>query len=274
MRVFFFMQEMKVHSLYFSATGTTAKVVGAIASAAAKTLAADVACHDVTPVTSRKGSLEFTGSDLVIFGVPVYIGRVPNLIKPWLETIKGGGAFGVPVVVYGNRAYDDALLELYDMMTACGFICTAAAAFVGEHSFSRTLGAGRPDAADLQAAASFGERVAHLREPLASSLPGRRPAQFYKALDDEGKPFDIRKAKPETDLSLCNGCGICVAVCPMGSISISEPSSVEGICIKCGACVKKCPSGAKRFTDPEYFRHLSILERDYTSGRKTPEFFL
>ena len=51
----------------------------------------------------------------------------------------------MPVVLFGNRNYDDALIELRDLLQADGFGCIAAGAFVGEHSFSRTLGAGRPD---------------------------------------------------------------------------------------------------------------------------------
>lgn len=265
---------MRVHGLYFSATGTTEKVVKCIAEAAARELGGEALFHDVTSPEVREGVIMFSSDDLVIFGTPVYIGRVPNLIKPWLETVKGNGALGVPVVVYGNRAYDDALLELYDMMTANGFSCTAAAAFVGEHSFSRKLGAGRPDAADLQAAESFGARVAQLRAPLSAALPGRRPPQFYKALDDDGTPFDIRKAKPHTDTALCNNCGLCASLCPMGSISVTDPTIVEGICIKCGACVKRCPTGAKSFNDTEYLRHLAILERNFTSSRNEPELFL
>ena len=264
---------MRVHSLFFSATGTTAQIVGAIAGAAASRLGAEVEEHDVTAPQARTAALEFGPGDLVIFGVPVYIGRVPNLIKPWLSTVKGNGALGVPVVVYGNRNYDDALLELCDMMTEGGFVCTSAAAFVGEHSFSKVLGAGRPDAEDLEAAAAFGAEAAVRRAPMATPLPGRRPPQFYKALDDEGKPFDIRKAKPQTDPSLCTGCGLCADLCPMGSISKAEASLVEGICIKCGACVKKCPEGAKYFCDSEYLRHLAILERNFTSHRRTPEIF-
>lgn len=259
--------------MYFSATGTTEKVVGAIAQGAARKLGVEVEKHDVTNPQERQMTLSFKKGDLVIFGVPVYIGRVPNLIKPWLETIKGNGAFGVPVVVYGNRAYDDALLELFDIMTASGFVCTAAAAFVGEHSFSRKLGQGRPDEADLQTAACFGAELATRKTALKAVIPGRRPPQFYKAVDEDGKPFDIRKAKPVTDMMLCNSCGLCAKLCPMGSISVADPKIVEGICIKCGACVKKCPQGAKSFIDPEYLRHLAILERAFTSPRKVPEIF-
>lgn len=270
---------MKVHALYFSATGTTRKVTEAIASAAAERLGAPLESHSITTPKQREEKISFGSSDLVIFGSPVYIGRVPNLIKPYMETICGGGALGVPVVVYGNRNFDDALIELRDLMVAGGFrCCLAAAAFVGEHSFSTVLGSGRPDAEDLAEAASFGKAVAEAaaNEDYGEgtvAVPGRAPYQFFKAVDDEGRPFDIRKAKPQTDPAFCNECGYCARICPMGAINEESPAEVPGICIKCNACVKRCPRGAKYFDDTRYLEHLSILERNYAPVRRKPEFF-
>lgn len=270
---------MRVHALYFSATLTTKRVVEAIASATASALSVtSFDTHDVTTPSAREKQLEFSADDIVIFGTPVYIGRVPNLIKPYLETICGGGATGIPVVVYGNRHFDDALVELYDLMTNGGFRCIAGAAFIGEHSFSRKLGEGRPDAADMEVASEFGEKIAQIvrnsagASPQRPDIPGSRPYRFFKAVDDEGKPFDIRKVKPVTDSGKCNKCGVCVRICPMGAIDPQDQSLVPGICIKCGACVKRCPTGAKSFADKEYLRHLAILERDHIS-RKEPELF-
>ncbi len=262
-----------VHALYFSATLTTAKVVEAIAKSVAASLNAPLVTHNITTPESRLSTLAFCDNDIVIFGVPVYIGRVPNLIKPWLETIRGNGALGVPVVVYGNRNYDDALVELYDMMAECGFMNIAAAAFVGEHSFSQFLGAKRPDDDDIRKAEDFGKAVAQDLSPKQLNIPGNRPYRFFKAVDEDGKPFDIRKVKPVTDNTQCTKCGICASLCPMGAISKEDYSNVEGICIKCGACVKRCPNNAKSFTDSEYLRHLAILEKNFGGIRREPDVF-
>lgn len=270
---------MKVHALYFSATFTTRKLTEAIATAAAERLGATPEIHNITTPDQRKVPLSFCQDDLVIFGSPVYIGRIPNLIKPYMETICGGGAFGIPVVVYGNRNFDDALIELRDLMVAGGFRCSiAAAAFVGEHSFSTVLGGGRPDAVDLSEAAAFGKAVAEAAAKgecggETVEVPGRTPYQFFKAVDDEGKPFDIRKAKPKTDAAFCNECGYCARICPMGAINEENPAEVPGICIKCNACVKRCPRGAKYFDDTRYLEHLAILERNCSAVRREPELF-
>ena len=82
--------------------------------------------------------------------MPVIAGRVPNVLLKFLDTLQGGGALAVPVVLYGNRNFDDALIELRNILQDRGFYAIGAAAFIGEHSFSRILAAGRPDSSDLE----------------------------------------------------------------------------------------------------------------------------
>ncbi len=274
-----------VVSLYFSPTYTTRKTVEAIAKSIAAQLQengnnqAQYKSINITTPVMRSETPSFAAGDIVVFGVPVYIGRVPNLIRDYFASIKGNGAIGVPVVVYGNRAFDDALIELYDIMQGNGFKCICAAAFIGEHSFSYTLGGGRPDDSDIAIASSLGEEIASkilsdYTIPQNITVPGNPyPYKFYNAKSSQDKSIDIRKVKPETDPDKCNNCGLCAMLCPMGAIDPTNCSLTPGICIKCCACVKKCKTKAKYFTDPTYLEHKEILEKNFTSPRKEPEIF-
>lgn len=49
--------------------------------------------------------------------MPVYAGRVPALTVERLKGIKTSGVKCVIVAVYGNRAYEDALVEMQDVAT-------------------------------------------------------------------------------------------------------------------------------------------------------------
>lgn len=266
------MERKKVWAVYFSATDTTKKTVLTIADEAARLLGAEREDYDFTLPGMRENGFAAGKDDLVIFGTPVYAGRVPNVLLKYLATIQGNGALAVPVVLFGNRNFDDSLIELRDILENTGFHTVAAAAFVGEHSFSKTLAAGRPDADDMKEALAFAGKVA---EKVKGLPEGEAPAPvevegvphpyrgYYQPRDRKGVSIDIRKVKSLVS-DACDDCKICADVCPMGSISHENVREYTGICIKCGACIKKCPKQARYYEDEGYLYHQHELEEGYT----------
>ena len=266
------MERKKVWAVYFSATDTTKKTVLTIADEAARLLGAEREDYDFTLPRMRENGFAAGKDDLVIFGTPVYAGRVPNVMLKYLATIQGNGALAVPVVLFGNRNFDDGLIELRDILENTGFHTVAAAAFVGEHSFSKALAAGRPDADDMKEALAFAGKVA---EKVKGLPEGEVPAPvevegvphpyrgYYQPRDRKGVSIDIRKVKSLVS-DACDDCKICADVCPMGSISHENVREYTGICIKCGACIKKCPKQARYYEDEGYLYHQHELEEGYT----------
>lgn len=270
----------KINALYFSPTGTTEKIVKTIADNISLTYMEnlEISHIDITLPEGRKAPISFGADDMVVAGVPVYAGRVPNVLLKFLNTLSGNGATAVAVVLYGNRDYDDALIEFRDILTSNGFQVIAGGAFIGEHSFSTTLGAGRPDAHDLAAAADFASKIADkMRTPGEKStvaVKGNHPyREYYRPKDQNGHFVSILKVVPKTS-SDCIDCKHCAEVCPMGSIDASDVSRITGICIKCCACVKYCPVGAKYFDDEHYLWHKHELERTFGGVRREPEYFV
>lgn len=272
----------KIWAVYFSGTGTTRRTVERIAGGIAFRLNLPAESVDFSRPAVRQETLRFGEKDLVVFGTPVYAGRVPNVLLPFLrERIMGGGALAVPVVLFGNRNYDDALIELRNILAADGMHPIAAGAFVGEHSFSRVLGANRPNAEDEALMDEFAARVAELAAGLDAApvksvaVRGKEPLRpYYTPRDRAGNPINILKVKPKTDMSRCGGCGLCADLCPMGSIDPADVSAVRGICIKCCACVKGCPTGAKFFDDAGYLYHQHELEAQYARPAENEVFYL
>lgn len=262
-------QISKVHAVYFTGTGNTQKMVRAVAKAACEVLGCEYGEYDFSLPAARADERVFSPTDLVVFGAPVYAGRVPNVLLPYLTgKITGNGALAVPVVTYGNRNFDDGLMELRNLLEQNGFTTIAGGAFVGEHSFSVTLGAGRPDSEDMPLAAQLGQGAAQAARSGQATTPapveGEDPIRpYYTPRDRNGTPINILKVKPKTDPDKCINCGLCARICTMGSIDPADVSSVTGICIKCCACVKRCPKGAKYYDDEGYLYHQHELEEVY-----------
>lgn len=144
---------MTIHQIAFSPTGGTRRVSELLSSGIeAKSI--------LTELCVKEEELclpSIAAGDLVVVSMPVYAGRVPALAVERLNAVESNGATCVIVAVYGNRAYEDALVEMQDVATAQGFNVVAAVAANAEHSICRMYGAGRPDAADARELASLAE---------------------------------------------------------------------------------------------------------------------
>ncbi len=270
-----------IRAMYFSATGTTKKIATRVADKIAEMSGFKRIDTDFTLPDARLSAPVIEKDEIVVFGVPVYAGRVPNVLLKFLNTVKADGTPAIPIVLYGNRNYDDALIELRGILETNGFTTFAAAAFIGEHSFSRILAAGRPDEedyriADIFAAGAYRKYLICGAEDLPHPIEvkGCDPIRpYYTPRDRQGTPVNILKVKPKVDPDKCIHCGHCAAICPMGSIDPADITQFTGICIKCGACEKGCPVGARYFDDPGYLYHRTELELGY-ERRAEPEFFL
>ncbi|MFZ7132218.1 MAG: EFR1 family ferrodoxin [Eubacteriales bacterium] len=256
----------KINLLYFSATDTTKKVVKTIA----QQLGEIANEYDITLPALRERELFFSDNDLVVFGVPVYAGRVPGFLAEYLKKIKGNNSQAVFIVLYGNRDYDDALLEFKNIMEGQGFHGHAAGAFIGEHSLTSKVANGRPDQDDLQIAKAFGKQI---KEKLERT-------NDKKELIVKGN-FPYRKGMtpsppigPSTDDS-CIQCGICAAHCPTGSIDFKDCTIIDPEkCVRCCSCVKRCPKHSKFFSQDIIKGTIKRLEENYLEVRKQPKLFI
>ena len=270
-----------VTCICFSPTGTTKTIAERIS----QSIGADkILMVDGTKRSDREKFRPFSKDDLVVLVAPVYYGRIPEEIVPYFATLKGQNTPVVLTVVYGNREYDDALKELYDIAVVGGFVPVAGGAFIAEHSYStpeRPIAEARPDASDLDKAEAFGADiqkklapVESFNEAALSNVPGNVPYVVPKNLAIIKEARKSIPFTPETDEDTCIQCGQCVETCPTEAVSLSETVTTDRWqCIICFACIKNCPTGARQMKDENFTKAIRHLY-DLCQERKEPDMFL
>jgi len=242
------MQPEKTALLYFSPTSTTRLVLEQIAKGIGKEVSTVI---DLTSPQARNQPVPEFENDVVIIGTPVYAGRVAKDAADYFKTVNGAGSLAILVVLYGNREFEDALLELKNIAAAKGFIPFAAGAFIGEHSYSNDeylIAANRPDEDDLKKAFLFGNQIADLLntiKPSTDIIPVEVPGNFPYREGMGTSAFPFINVTDE-----CDNCGICVIACPKNAIDESNHySTIDANCIFCCACIKACPQEARILKD-------------------------
>ena len=187
-----------IHLAYFSATFSTKRIVREIASQFKK----PVIEYDITSDVLKDDVSLGSDGDLLIVGVPSYAGRVPEMAVRSLRRFLGNNTPAIIVSVYGNRAYDDTLIELKDLVESHGFKLLSAAAAIAQHSIFPKIAEGRPNADDMEKLHDFASKSRELllKIPKMSAVSrlmvkGNRP---YR----DTKPIPLH---PEGSRGKCKG---------------------------------------------------------------------
>lgn len=233
----------KVTLAYFSPGGSTKEIAERFAAAVSgEARHIDLMQDGLSEVEA------FDAHDLLVVALPVFAGRIPSVCSNMLRRLKCSGTPAVAIAVYGNRDFDDALLEMSDILQEGEFHVVGAAAFIARHSIFPGVAKNRPDESDQKKITQFAKACMEKIEAGGSdgqplNIPGNHP---YKGVVS----MPIR---PTGKKSTCTGCNVCVKLCPVGAIRKDTSTKTDKTkCITCMACVYHCPAGSRGFHTPLY----------------------
>lgn len=248
---------MRTIEIIFSPTGGTERVARIIGGR----WGGEVETIDLSDPQADFSQCAIAPEDWALVAMPSFGGRAPVAAMERLKRLRGNGAKCTLVCVYGNRAFEDTLIEMADAARESGFQVSAAIAAVAEHSIMPRYASGRPDAADEAQLVQFADQIAR-RATSQPAIPGKRP---YKKAGGSGL---IPKAGKD-----CNRCGLCAAGCPVRAIDPRTLAADAKACVSCMRCVKRCPRGARR-VNGAMVAVASLALRKACSARKENELFL
>ena len=243
---------MNITLIYFSQTGSTRTIAGAMAGALREKK------HTVQVLDMQEAlPSHIKGADVLGVGCPCFESHAPEPVKDWLRTIPA---------LYGKRSFVFAtsggvpgrvLFELTRCLRAKGGKVIGGHMGRGmvRHPAPCLIGRlpGRPNDDDLAKARDFALALhRHLDNGRNDALPESRkdalkaPLGFYPLVGLIARPWLLRiiLPKPRLDQSLCNQCQICAKECPVKSITLSPYPIPDGTCIRCYHCQNSCPQKA------------------------------
>lgn len=256
---------MRYVQIVFSPTGGTLKAAKAVTEEWNESV-------DMIDITNRNinfSACSFDSTDIVLIAIPSYGGRVPAIAAERLGKINGGGAKCALLCVYGNRAYEDTLVEMEDIAANCDFEVTAAIAAVAEHSIVNRYASGRPDREDLK-------KLKEFSQTMLGKLKGKDDTKSAKLKLPGNCPYkkiSAARLVPGSD-QYCVKCGLCAEKCPVGAISKENIATADSQkCISCMRCTAVCPHGARK-ANKAVVSAISLALKKSCSERKECELFI
>lgn len=206
--------------------------------------------------------------DLICVGSPVYAGHfegnVLKIIKALPYPDKKWGKLAVPFVTYGGLHSSIALMEAGKLLIERKRKSIAGMKIAAFHTLTTTIplkiNENKPGEEILPVVEELIDRINRIDRIMLENKDYSKIKNVQKSFSYANpierlviktlrQSFWHKKYKPvEIDYNKCNGCGLCVAGCPVNMFEMidAKPQRTKPIedCILCAECFHNCPVAA------------------------------
>lgn len=264
---------MKIALFYFSGTGNTERIAGAIAGELTE-INVEIHIFNITSYKERQQNYDLAPYSAIIFGIPIYAWRAPEVVIEWLKSINGQGKRCATFFTYGGVAVGSAHYDTKEILHGSNFIHIGSSEFPGKHTFNLAgwdFLENRPDKRDFDIAKEFARKILNkfqekennrieIEDPMISKLILERFERREKTL-----PKPSRRGKE------CSMCRTCEEVCPSRAMNADTGEADNDKCLRCLRCMINCPDNVLEIADmtelSEFILNANNITKDELERR-------
>ena len=236
---------MKTRIYYYTGSGNSLWV--------ARTLAAQLGETELTPMADQKGPVDVSGAERVGLVFPVHMWGSPPLVRDFVARLTAEGDTWFFAVAVNAGAVAATLIDLKKRLRrqghvlASGFSVTMPSIYL---PFGDIVSEEKQQEMFLKAEEKIGTIAGQLEEHRVLEV---EKGPLWQNLLFGGLNSLVIHQVPRMDRSFfadekCTSCGICVKVCPVHNIVLTEgrPEWLHH-CEQCLACLHWCPEEAIQY---------------------------
>jgi len=206
------------------------------------------------PQELKKDKLSYEAETIGIV-CPVYTGELPQIVRRFIEKASFKTDYFYMILTYGHD-YTVSAEWAAKFCAQNGILVAYAQPILMVDNFLP----GFDMEAELKIDKQIPQQLEQLKADVAARVTGvKAPTPEGKALYDmvAGGRKNMPPMSPSMMLDIktdvCNGCGVCTKVCPLGSLKIEggKATRASDACEGCFACVHNCPQKAVGMRFPE-----------------------